>query len=181
MTGNPNLKQLWPLSTAMGAPVQTAFAGRPIVALSFAINYALAGDVQPTAFRIGNLAIHLGVGAVLFGLVARTLRSSPATVRFRDAARPIGAVTSLLWLIHPLNTEVIDYITQRTESMMALFYLLTMYAATRAITSTSATAERGWTAAAVPRVCLWHGEQGVDDHRAADRAALRRGVLQPGA
>src|SRR5262249_11699858 len=30
---------------------------------------------------------------------------------------------------HPLNTEVDDYITQRTESMMALFYLLTLYAA----------------------------------------------------
>lgn len=149
VAGNPYLKQLWPLSAAMGAPIQSALAGRPIVALSFALNHALAGGLQPAAFRIGNLAIHLGVGALLFGLVVHTLRCSPATARFRAAATPIASVSALLWLIHPLNTEVIDYLTQRTESMMALFYLSTLYAAMRAMTSSSATPRRAWTGAAV--------------------------------
>ena len=41
---------------------------------------------------------------------------------------------SLLWTLHPLNTEVVDYLMQRTESMMAAFYLLTIYASLRAST-----------------------------------------------
>lgn len=149
IVGNPYLKQLWPLSSAMRGPIQSALAGRPIVALSFAINYALAGDVQPTAFRLGNLAIHLAVGALLFGLVSHTLQSSATTARFRGVATPIAAVSALLWLIHPLNTEVIDYVTQRTESMMALFYLLTLYAAMRVMTSAGATGSRAWVVCAV--------------------------------
>jgi len=28
--------------------------------------------------------------------------------------------------VHSLNSEAVDYITQRTESLMALFYLLTV-------------------------------------------------------
>jgi tetratricopeptide (TPR) repeat protein len=54
--------------------------------------------------------------------------------------------------VHPLNTEVVDYLTQRTESMMALGYLLTMYAAVRAVT-----AVRGqgmWQAVAVAACAL---------------------------
>ncbi len=37
--------------------------------------------------------------------------------------------------MHPLNTEAVNYITQRTESLMALFYLLTLYASMRSVTS----------------------------------------------
>jgi 4-amino-4-deoxy-L-arabinose transferase-like glycosyltransferase len=35
--------------------------------------------------------------------------------------------------VHPLTSEVVDYLSQRTESMMALCYLLTLYASLRAI------------------------------------------------
>src|SRR5690606_27564812 len=45
----------------------------------------------------------------------------------------------------PLNSEVVDYVTQRTESTMALFYLLTLYAALRALES----GHGRWTALAV--------------------------------
>src|SRR5439155_24183062 len=41
----------------------------------------------------------------------------------------------LLWTVHPLNTEAVDYLTQRTESMMAMFFCLTLYAGIRAAAS----------------------------------------------
>lgn len=144
---NPYLRHLWPLSSAFGAPIQSALAGRPVVSLTFAINYALAGSLEPAVFRVVNLAIHLMVGWLLYCLVSRTLESSPATERYRETATPIAAVTALLWLVHPLNTEVIDYITQRTESLMALFYVLTLYAAMRAMTTTAS--PRRWVVVAV--------------------------------
>jgi tetratricopeptide (TPR) repeat protein len=40
-------------------------------------------------------------------------------------------------MVHPLSSEVVNYVTQRTTSMMAVFYLLMMYCSVRALASTS--------------------------------------------
>jgi hypothetical protein len=34
---------------------------------------------------------------------------------------------ALLWLVHPVQTQAVTYIVQRMESLMGLFYLLTVY------------------------------------------------------
>jgi tetratricopeptide (TPR) repeat protein len=39
---------------------------------------------------------------------------------------------ALVWSVHPLLTEPVTYVVQRTELLMGLFYLLTLYAALRA-------------------------------------------------
>ena len=52
-----------------------------------------------------------------------------------------------MWLLHPLNTEVVDYVSQRTESMMGLCYLAALYAAARAIDDESRSSL--WTIVAV--------------------------------
>ena len=41
------------------------------------------------------------------------------------AALVVTAV-ALLWLVHPLQTESVTYVIQRAESLMGLFYLLTL-------------------------------------------------------
>jgi tetratricopeptide (TPR) repeat protein len=144
---NPYIRQLWPLNNALSAPVQSAVAGRPIVSLSLAINYALSG-LSPAGFRGWNLAVHLLTGLVLFGVVRRTLTAPSLTTRFGNNADLLAWASALIWLVHPLNTEVIDYATQRTESMMGLFYLLTLYAAVRAIAARRESIW-GWSACAI--------------------------------
>jgi protein O-mannosyl-transferase len=131
---NPNIRQLWPLATALTGPRQSPLGGRPIVSLSFAINHA-AGGSSPLGYHAGNLGIHVLAGLLLFGIVRRTLTTPALAARFATAADPLAFACALIWLVHPLQTEVIDYLTQRTESMMGLFYLLTLYAAIRAISS----------------------------------------------
>ena len=42
------------------------------------------------------------------------------------------AIAALLWMVHPLQSEAVNYVTQRSESLMALFFLLTLYCAIRA-------------------------------------------------
>ncbi|HEX7795028.1 MAG TPA: hypothetical protein VF456_11785, partial [Vicinamibacterales bacterium] len=69
---NAYIRQLWPLKDALSAPLQSAVAGRPVVSLSLAINYALTG-LSPVGFRGWNLAVHLLTGLLLFGVVRRTL------------------------------------------------------------------------------------------------------------
>jgi hypothetical protein len=49
-------------------------------------------------------------------------------------------------MLHPLNTEAVDYLSQRTELMMGFFYFLTMYASVRAHASAR---PAPWLAAAV--------------------------------
>jgi tetratricopeptide (TPR) repeat protein len=137
---NPNIQHLWPLTTALTGPRQSPLGGRPIVSLSLAINYA-AGGLSPLGYHAGNLGIHVLAGLLLFGIVRRTLTTPALAARFATAADSLAFACALFWLTHPLQTEVIDYLTQRTESMMGLFYLLTLYAAIRAMSSGG---ERVW-------------------------------------
>src|SRR5205814_5113750 len=124
---NPYIRRLWPLTAALSAPLQSAVAGRPLVSLSLALNYALTG-LSPSGYRSWNLGVHILCGLLLFGIIRRTLDhywnssnpSNPSNLAFACA---------LVWIVHPLNSEVVDYAIQRTESMMGLFYLLTLYAA----------------------------------------------------
>jgi tetratricopeptide (TPR) repeat protein len=126
---NPHIRQLWPLSRALVTDRESTVAGRPLVNLSFAINYAMGG-LDVGGYHLVNLALHVLCALLLFGVVHRTL--DLPSVHLADRSTPIALATALLWLVHPLNTEAVDYVTQRTELMMGACYLLTLYAAIRA-------------------------------------------------
>jgi tetratricopeptide (TPR) repeat protein len=129
---NQQIRRLSPLSVPLSPPPETPVAGRPLVNLSFALNYA-AGELDPRGYRLTNLAIHLLAALTLFGLVRRTLLLPSLSPRFGARSTDLAFVVALIWALHPLQTETIDYLTQRTESMMGLFYLLTMYCGVRAL------------------------------------------------
>jgi Flp pilus assembly protein TadD len=149
---NTNIRQLWPLSVAAGAPIQSAVAGRPVVALSLAVNYAV-GELSPAIYHAWNLGLLILTGLVLFGIIRRTLVLPRLANRFGHVAAPIAFTCALLWIVHPLQTEVVDYVTQRTESTMGLFYLLTLYAAIRAMTVESGSSLK-WELAAIAACVL---------------------------
>ena len=96
--------------------------------LTLAINYAL-GELDVRGYHAFNLALHVLSALILLGIVRRTLARSAHLV---SAARPLALVTAAIWLVHPLQTDAVTYVTQRTELLMGLFYLLTLYAAIRA-------------------------------------------------
>lgn len=105
---------------------------RPLLNASFALNYAL-GKKDPWGYHLVNLAVHLLCGLTLFGAVRGTLRlpSVPAWLGCR--ATGLALATALLWVLHPLQTAAVTYISQRAESLAALFYLLTFYAFVRGV------------------------------------------------
>jgi hypothetical protein len=84
IVNNPNITSLSPLSRALDAPRDTTVAGRPVVSLSLAINYALAapGGLDPWGYHLVNLLVHLAAGLTLFGVVRRTLLSAPLVARY---------------------------------------------------------------------------------------------------
>ena len=69
---------------------------------------------------------------LVFGVVRRTLDGPGLKARFGARSANLAFAVALLWTLHPLNTEAVNYVTQRIELMMALFYLLTLYASSRA-------------------------------------------------
>jgi tetratricopeptide (TPR) repeat protein len=141
---NPRIRTLWPLTQALSPPSDTPVAGRPLLNLTFAINYAVGG-LDVTGYHLTNLAIHVLAALVLFGLVRRTMLLPSLAPRVGDAASNLAAAVALLWMVHPLNSEVVNYATQRSSSLMGLGYLLTMYCSVRAL---DAGAQR-WQIAAV--------------------------------
>jgi tetratricopeptide (TPR) repeat protein len=127
---NPHVRQLWPLSQALFSEEETPAAGRPLVNLSFAINYAIGG-LAVRGYHLVNIAIHILGALLLFGVVRRTLDSPPLHPRFSATSTAVALAVAILWMLHPLNTEAVDYLTQRTELMMGLFFFLTLYANSR--------------------------------------------------
>ena len=125
---NTTIRTLSPVSVPLSPPRDTPVAGRPLVNLSLAVNYAYGG-LDVTSYHVTNLALHMLVALVLFGVVRRTIKSDG-----------LALAAALVWAVHPLTSEVVNYTVQRTESMMALCYLTTLYCAIRA-----AAHPGGWT------------------------------------
>ena len=137
---NPTIRHLWPLPGPLSPPPGgLTVSGRPLLNLTFAINYALGG-LDPFGYHIGNLLIHAAAALTLFGLLRRTLRLPPLQERFAAAATPVAFTAALLWALHPLLTEAVTYVVQRAESLAALLYLFTLYAFVRGATHPSALA-----------------------------------------
>ena len=125
---NASIRKLWPLGEVLapGTHGGVTTSGRPVVNLSLALNYALSGSAV-WSYHAVNLAIHLVAGLALFGLVRRTLLTPGLRDRFGSAALPLAFFTAALWLLHPLQTESVTYVVQRAESLVGMFYLLTLY------------------------------------------------------
>ena len=57
--------------------------------------------------------------------------ASPRPRVSASASTALALAATLLWLVHPLQTESVTYIIQRAEALMGLFYLLSCYCALR--------------------------------------------------
>jgi protein O-mannosyl-transferase len=139
IVNNQQIRRLWPPSTVLFPARELSVSGRPLVNLSFALNYAMGGlDVR--GYHVANITIHLLCALLLFGIIRRTLNLPILQGRFARHSLDLAFACAVIWMLHPLQTEAVDYLTERTESMMAFFYLLTLYAGIRARFS----ARAGW-------------------------------------
>src|SRR3989304_213040 len=97
--------------------------------LSFGINYYFGG-LDTTGDHLANIVIHIINAALVYRLVIVTfetpfVRSSLGNDRERLAAC-IAQISSVIFLVHPVETSAVTSITQRFASLAALFYLLSL-------------------------------------------------------
>lgn len=150
---NPTLRHPGDVGRLLLPPGEQAgtVGGRPLLNASLALNYAMGGT-KPIGYHIVNLAIHLLAVLTLYGVVRRT-----------PGAETLAPWAALLWGVHPLLTQAVTYVVQRGESLMGLFYLLTLYAFIRGAADGSQAdgrskrprLQRPWGVASV--VCCWLG------------------------
>jgi tetratricopeptide (TPR) repeat protein len=136
ITNNGSLKSLWPLVGPAERPgplnpsTDSPTAGRPLVNLTFALNYAL-GRLNPFSYHLVNVFIHFLSSLLAWSIVRRTLLLPYFAGRFDASAGWLATAVALVWALHPLQTETVEYVTQRTELMVAFFYLATLYCSLR--------------------------------------------------
>lgn len=101
---------------------------RPVANISFAMNYYFHG-YDLSGYHLVNIMVHILTGILFFFLVRDTLgisRRQSSSVLASGAGEPahIAFLASLLWMVHPINTQAVTYIVQRMDSMAAMFYML---------------------------------------------------------
>ncbi len=84
---------------------------RPLRTASYAIDYALFG-LNPAGFRAFNILYHVLNGALLYVILRAVLRQS----------RP-ALLAAILFIVHPIQTESVAYISGRRDVLFTLFYL----------------------------------------------------------
>ena len=143
--GNGNIKSLWPLSQSLQGPPATTVSGRPVICLTLAINYAMGG-LNPFGYHVFNLLVHICCSVLAFLILRGVFRTERLRDSFWETADWYALAITTIWALHPLATETVTYVIQRTESVMAFFYLLTIYAAMR---SWRGQGSRGWQVVAI--------------------------------
>lgn len=132
---NASIRDLSQPATVLFPPTATGdtVEGRPILNLSFALNYAISGTAV-WSYHAFNLGIHFINALLLLGIVRRTWpRLEPQPAR-RQFILLVSGGLALVWALHPLQTASVTYLSRRVESLAALFLLLTLYAFIRGAT-----------------------------------------------
>jgi len=88
---------------------------RPLVVTSYAINYALGG-LDTWGYHLVNLFLHIGTALLVYFAIKGMTDSNFAAL-----------ASGLIFLVHPFNSETVNYITARSSSMSGFFYLLSFY------------------------------------------------------
>ena len=146
---NPSIRSVWPLvgdaadPGPLNPPKDITTSGRPLVNLSLALNYRF-GRLDPGAYHVFNIFVHVLSALLLMAIVQRTLCLDYFEGKFEQASGPLSFIVGLLWTLHPLQTETVVYVTQRTELMVGFFYLATLYASLHYWSTISSSGRRIW-------------------------------------
>lgn len=119
IVGNPDIqsprwthfvfRSFWQRGTNVADTTRAFY--RPLITLSYAIDYAVWG-LNPTGFHLTNILAHL-IAVWLAYRLARLLHQPPAA----------AWLLALIFAIHPLRVENVVWIAGRTDVFAGLFYL----------------------------------------------------------
>lgn len=92
---------------------------RPMLKLSYAANWMLGPDAL--GFHLFNVGIHLANTVLVYALTRLLIEGYGAALSHHAPAAAV--IAALLFGLHPAQTEAVTYISGRSSSLMATFYL----------------------------------------------------------
>ena len=119
---NPAIRSLMPVTKFFLDPQVLSRTGeiarhsyRPLMALSFAINYQLFG-LNPVGYHLTNIILHVLNGLFLYFVI----------LRLRDD-QWLATAAALLFALHPVQTEAVSYISARGDVLSLFWGLLALW------------------------------------------------------
>jgi protein O-mannosyl-transferase len=119
---------------------------RPIACLTFALNH-LFGRLDVLGYHVVNVSIHLAASLFLFLFLHLTLQQPGIREKHGGHAYSVALLATVLWAVHPIQTQAVTYIIQRMASLAGLFYIMAMYLFAKARMSDSHSRAYFWFAA----------------------------------
>ena len=121
-------------SDAFAGPLGDLLAGdpRPAVSFSLWLNYQW-GELSVRGYHLVNVLLHTLCVLTLWRLIALVVQRG----RGGSKSEGVAFATALLWAVHPLHTESVTYIIQRSEVMAALCILAVLWGMIRRNQSSS--------------------------------------------
>lgn len=124
---NPNIKSIdldflrWSLTAVVVA------LWHPLTLFSFALDYAVWG-LNPLGYHLTNVLIHTLNTFLIFSLAIQLIKHLGLRKALHIKTLMTGAITALLFGIHPLHVESVAWISERKDVLCAFFFLLSILA-----------------------------------------------------
>lgn len=111
IVNNKSIENLWDIGGLIKGGGYHGF-NRVIVLWTFAVNYAFGG-LDVWGYHLVNLVFHVGCGMLVYWLA-----------RLIKCPWLIATWAGILFVVHPLQSQAVNYICQRFALMATFFYLL---------------------------------------------------------
>jgi len=92
---------------------------------TLALNYYFGG-FNVFGYHLVNLIVHMASGIFLYGLLILTFNLPSLKERYGPISYKVALFTSLVFIVHPIQTQSVTYVVQRMSSMAGMFYLLSL-------------------------------------------------------
>jgi protein O-mannosyl-transferase len=116
---NPQIRNLaqypevlkWDINRPIPQASDIGTTHRPLRTALLAVQFALFG-LDPVGYRMVNIVLHVFNGVLVFSIVRLLLGVNPAVV------------AALLFVVHPIQTESVAYISGQRDVLFTFFYLV---------------------------------------------------------
>ena len=115
---------------AWSATGSSAGLYRPLLLLTFALDGARSGS-SPRGYHVTNILLHAAAAAALYALLVALLRRRDASAGDQPAPSALhvlaAAGAALVFGVHPIHTEVVNSVFNRSEILVTLGVVLALW------------------------------------------------------